>query len=251
MQTTTTNLTDLTSVRQLIADGALFVINHSGGKDSQAMTLRLAALIPKDQLVIVHAHLPGVEWDNSLEHIKETALGIEVHVCQAVKTFMQMVEHRGKFPDAHRRQCTSDLKRGPIDKIIRALVAKRTNKTVVSCMGLRADESPARAKKETLKINDRNSIAGRTWFDWLPIHEMTTEQVFSTIHDAGQKAFWIYYKGMTRKSCCFCIMASKGDLTTAAKLRPELYAQYVETEKRLGFTLSMSRKTLPEITGIA
>jgi DNA sulfur modification protein DndC len=162
-----------------------------------------------------------------------------------------MVEHRGKFPDAARRQCTSDLKRGPIEKVIRAIMAKRTNKTIVSCMGLRADESPGRAKKEVFKLDEGNSKAGRTWYNWLPIHSMTTEEVFDTIHSAGQKAFHIYYKGMTRKSCCFCIMASKHDLTTAAGLRPELYKKYVEMEKKLGFTLQMSRKTLPEITGIA
>ncbi|GAM06364.1 hypothetical protein MBENS4_3361 [Novosphingobium sp. MBES04] len=46
-------------------------------------------------------------------------------------------------------------------------------------------------------------------------------------------------------------MASQADLTTAAKLNPPLYRRYVETEQRLGFTLSMSRKALPEITGIA
>ena len=56
--------------------------------------------------------------------------------------------------------------------------------------------------------------------------------------------------GMTRLSCCFCIMAGQSDLITAARLKPDLYRRYVETEKRLGFTLSMSRKTLPEITGV-
>ena len=238
-------------IRKLIRDGALFVVNHSGGKDSQAMLLRLARIVPKDQLVIVHAHLPGVEWDKSLEHIQETALGIEVHVCEAVKTFFQMVEHRGKFPDAHRRQCTSDLKRGPIEKVIRKIVAGRACKTVVSCMGLRGQESPGRAKKEVFKLDAKNSVNGRTWYTWLPIHSLTTEEVFAEIHGAGQKAFWIYYKGMSRKSCCFCIMASAHDLKTAAALNPDLYRKYVETEKRLGFTLQMSGKTLPQITGIA
>jgi DNA sulfur modification protein DndC len=234
-------------IRKLIREGALFVVNHSGGKDSQAMTIRLARVIPRDQLVIIHAHLPGVEWEESVEHIQKTALGIEVHVCQAVKTFFEMVEHRGKFPDAHRRQCTSDLKRGPIEKVIRKIVAGRENKTVVSCMGLRADESPGRAKKETFKLDEKNSKAGRTWFTWLPIHSMTTDEVFNTIHGADQKAFWIYYAGMTRKSCCFCIMASKHDLKTAARLRPKLAQRYIETEERLNFTLQMSGIPLKQL----
>ena len=55
---------------------------------------------------------------------------------------------------------------------------------------------------------------------------------------------------MSRLSCVFCIMASTQDLRTAAPLKPELYRRYTALEKRLGFTLSMSKKPLPEITGI-
>ncbi len=75
--------------------------------------------------------------------------------------------------------------------------------------------------------------------------------MFETIRAAGQEPFWTYAAGMKRKSCSFCIMACTADLTRAAQLRPELYARYVATEKRLGFTLSMSRRPLEEITGIA
>lgn len=50
-------------VRRLIDEGALFVVNHSGGKDSQAMLIRLHAVIPADQLLIVHADLPEVDWE--------------------------------------------------------------------------------------------------------------------------------------------------------------------------------------------
>lgn len=73
----------------------LYVINHSGGKDSQAMFLLLSQNIPMDQIVVIHAHLPGVEWDGTQEHITETIGSAEFHVVQAKKTFFQMVEHRG------------------------------------------------------------------------------------------------------------------------------------------------------------
>jgi 3'-phosphoadenosine 5'-phosphosulfate sulfotransferase (PAPS reductase)/FAD synthetase len=121
---------------------------------------------------------------------------------------------------------------------------------IVNCMGMRAAESADRAKLTPFKRNDANSKAGREWFDWLPIHDWSTARVFAEIAAAGQKPHPIYAAGMTRFSCCFCIMASTADLTTAAPLAPKLYARYVETERRLGFTLSPSRRTLPEITGI-
>lgn len=237
-------------IQELIEKKALFVINHSGGKDSQAMTIRLARIVPKDQLVIIHAHLPEVEWDGSLEHIQDTSYGIPVLVCEAVKTFFQMVDHRKRFPDAGRRQCTSDLKRGPIEKEIRKICRERGLSLIVNCMGMRSQESSNRAKLETFKLNKKNSVAGRTWYDYLPIHALTTKEVFQEIADAGQKPFWIYAKGMSRKSCCFCIMANQGDLRIAASLRPELYKRYVEKERELNFTLQMSRKTLVELTGV-
>jgi DNA sulfur modification protein DndC len=241
------------TLRGLIRRGALFVINSSAGKDSQAMTIRMARIIPANQLVIIHAHLPGVEWDGSVEHIEKYSFGIPVFVCQAVKTFFEMVDHRKRFPDANRRQCTSDLKRGPLDKEIRRIAKERGLKLIVNCMGMRAQESPNRSKLNTFKLNERNSVAGREWYDWLPIHSKTTKWVFDTIHKAGQKAFWIYYRGMTRKSCRFCILGSKHDLTLAKVLSEEMgqghiYQEYRKREIAYDFTLSMSRKNLDEIT---
>jgi 3'-phosphoadenosine 5'-phosphosulfate sulfotransferase (PAPS reductase)/FAD synthetase len=37
------------------------------------------------------------------------------------RTYLEMVEQRGMFPSPQYRQCTSDLKRGPIEKFIRSL----------------------------------------------------------------------------------------------------------------------------------
>jgi len=45
----------------MIDAGALVVVNHSGGKDSQAMMLELAARVPSSQLLVVHAPLGDVE----------------------------------------------------------------------------------------------------------------------------------------------------------------------------------------------
>lgn len=229
------------TLRELIKAGALFCINSSAGKDSQAMTIRLQKIIPAAQLVIVHADLPEVEWEGSVEHINETSFGITVRVCRAVKTFFEMVERRGMFPDKYRRQCTSDLKRGPLDKLIRAIAKERGAKLIVSCHGMRAQESTDRAKLQTFKLNKRNSVAGRTWFDWLPIHSKSTKWVFDTIAQAGQKPFWTYGHGMTRKSCCFCILGSRHDLKIAATLKPALAKRYIDTEDKLGHTLQMSR----------
>ena len=240
-------------VSELIAAGALFVANHSGGKDSQAMLIALRALVPARQILIAHAVLDEVEWEGSEEHIRATAQGLPIALAQPATTFFQMVERRGMFPSASNRQCTSDLKRGPIEREVRRYLRAHPEfgGLVVNCMGMRAQESASRSRLVAFKRNDRNSVAGRTWFDWLPIHDLSEAEVFAAISGAGQSPHWVYASGMTRKSCCFCIMASARDLVTAARLKPELYRRYVATERRLNFTLQMGGKTLPEITGIA
>jgi 3'-phosphoadenosine 5'-phosphosulfate sulfotransferase (PAPS reductase)/FAD synthetase len=244
-------------IKDLIKRNALFVVNHSGGKDSQAMMIKIRELVPHDQIVVIHAELPEVEWEGTLEHAEKSAGNLPFLTCRSGKTFFDMVEHRQMFPSPQYRQCTSDLKRAPIEKAIRHYLKDNPqyNGLIVNCMGLRAEESSSRSKATVFKLNARNSKAGREWYDWLPIHDMLIGEVFDTIHGAGEEAHWAYAAGMSRLSCCFCIMSSRDDLITAAKLNPELYARVVETENRIGHTMTMPRKgeeprTLEEITGI-
>lgn len=239
-------------IQQLSDLGALFVVNHSGGKDSQAMLIRLRRLIPRRQLLIVHADLGRVEWTGAIEHIEATADGLPLIVARARRDLLQMIRERRMFPSPQQRQCTSDLKRGPIEREIRRFLKAHPefNGRVVNCMGLRAEESAARKRRVAWQRSTRNSKAGREWFDWLPIKDMTMTEVFETIAAAGQKPHPVYAAGMRRFSCCFCIMACVEDLTTAAHLNPPLYREYVALERETGHTLSMSGKGLEEITGV-
>lgn len=245
----------------LIARGAVFVINHSGGKDSQAMYLMLRGLVPAVQRVIVHADLGEVEWPGAVDQIKATTAGEPLHVCRSRRGLLQMIEERGMFPSPSQRQCTSDLKRGPIERTVRAVTRERKAAgieawgLVVNCMGMRAEESPGRSKLTPFKRHEGNSKAGREWYDWLPIHDLTTVEVFARIAAAGQAPHWVYAAGMSRFSCCFCIMSSKADLTTAARLNPGLYRRYVELERSTGQVMMMPSKakgrlTLEQITGV-
>lgn len=241
------------TIEDFVSRGGLVVANHSGGKDSQAMLVLLRKLVPVRQLLVVHAVLGEVEWDGGEELIRATAGDAQVILAHATKTFIEMVDRRGMFPSPSTRQCTSDLKRDPITREIRRYLKAHPEfgGLVLNCMGMRSQESAARSKLKVLKRDARNSVAGREWWDLLPIHHLTTDQVFASIAEAGQEPHWVYAAGMSRKSCAFCIMASDRDLCTAAKLRPALYQKMAKTERRLNFTLSMSRRPLTEITGIA
>ena len=94
-------------IRDLIEAGALFVCNHSGGKDSQRMYLFLRSIIPARQLLVIHASLGEVEWPGTIEHIRATTAGTDLIVTSARRSFFDMVEDRRMFPSPKNRQCTT------------------------------------------------------------------------------------------------------------------------------------------------
>lgn len=230
-------------LRTVIRQGAIFYVSHSGGKDSQAMYAHIRRRVPHDRIVVVHADLGEVEWDGVQDHIRAT-IAHELNVVRAGKTFFDMVRRRAatrpdvpSFPDAGRRQCTSDLKRGPIQKFIRRDMNARGATLGVNCMGLRAEESASRKRLPPWAPNKALSTTRRTVHDWLPIHALTTEQVFREIRKAGQEPFWAYASGNKRLSCVFCILGCASDLANGRRQRPELYQRYVELERETGWKM--------------
>ena len=208
--------------QELIDHGALVAVNSSGGKDSQAMCIVLSRIVPLDQLLVVHAPLGDVEWPHTVRHIEDTIPpGVPLILARTAsgKSLLERIEERGRFPSSSARFCTSDTKRGPIERELRHFLKAhpRFGNVVINAMGMRAEESPARSKLVPWRRSDRNSRAGREWFDWLPIHSLTTTDVFRVIRDAGQSPHWAYAAGMSRLSCSFCILASRADLRRAAE----------------------------------
>ena len=240
--------------REMIEQGALVAVSSSGGKDSQAMTILLSGIVPAEQTVVVHAPLGEAEWPGVIRHIADT-MPTDVPLIFAPmasgKSLLQRIEERGKFPGPQLRFCTSEHKTGPIQRELRRYLKAnpRFGGRLVNCLGIRRDESSARARRVPWRRNDRMSVAGREVFDWLPIFYLSTEEVFRVIRDAGQSPHWIY-RHLSRCSCSFCIFSSVEDLRRAAELRPDLYARYVEIERRIGHTLSPTGRPLPELTGI-
>jgi len=238
----------------------LVVVNHSGGKDSQAMLIRLLeAGVPKRQILVAHASLGDVEWPGALEHAQNQAVaaGVAFVVARARRGFFEMVEDRfvarpevPSFPSSEHRQCTSDLKRGPIEREVRRYAKEHGFTTIVNAMGIRAQESPSRKKQPTWSVNKAQSVAGRRWFNWLPIHHLTTAEVFAGIAAAGQKPHPAYAAGNERLSCVFCILGSANDARNGAIRNPELYDRYVALEARTGYSMHQSRRTLPVLTGL-
>jgi len=257
-------------VAALVSANALFVVNHSGGKDSQAMMIKLVEMgIPASQMLVVHASLGRVEWHGALELAQEQAAnaGVPFLVARAIfadgsaKDFLNMAAKRfadrpevPSFASSAQRQCTSDLKRGPITKQTLAFAKAHGFTTIVNCEGIRAAESPKRSKLTAFeKLTTAHALAkaGRTAYTWLPIFDLTTAEVFATIAAAGQEPHYAYAQGNERLSCVFCIMGSANDILRGALARPELFAEYVAMEERTGYTMHMNRKSLAQIVADA
>ena len=117
-----------------------------------------------------------------------------------------------------------------------------TRVRLLSVMGLRAEESPARAKKSVSRVDEVASNGRREVTEFLPLLDWKVEAVWkkigaSRIADLVHPA---YAAGMPRLSCCFCILAPKWALVTAARLNPKLTEEYVQAEKRTGHRFRMN-----------
>lgn len=269
-------LEDEARLMELVRRGALVVVNHSGGKDSQAMLdAMIARGVPRAQLLVVHADLGEVEWQGTRKHAEEHAkkYGVPFLAAKArigadlakrlgrakgsEKTFMDMVDSRFLadptvpcFPSPKYRQCTSDLKRGPLDSAIIGYARAHGHTLIVSAVGLRAAESPNRAKAPIWRKSANLSKRGREWWVYLPIHRLKRDQVFKIIAAAGGRPHWAYAAGNERLSCVFCIMGSKGDLRRGAVHNPDLFETYVTKERQTGHTLLMSGEPLEQAIGM-
>lgn len=237
------------TLQEMVEAGAIFYVSHSGGKDSQAMYNYLIQILPPEQICVVHSDLGEMEHDGVKDHIRET-INHPLNVVKAGKTFFEMVEHRQMFPAPAYRQCTSDLKRGPIQKFTRNDMKLKGKLLGVNCMGLRAQESSARAKKKTWVLNKALSRAGREVYDWLPIHCWSETEVFNLISKSGQNPHPAYAQGYERLSCKVCIMASVNDLKKCFEIYPKFWKMITSIEKRINFTV-FHGQTLNEKIGVA
>jgi len=228
------------------------VINVSGGKDSTRTLGYLRSRFPHIPTYCLMADtgfehvrpVPTVEWSHQIA----TRFGIELHVVRNPnKTYLEMVRARSKFPSAQFRRCTSDLKRGPIQKFIRRL----PHQVLINCMGMRAQESAQRAGQEPWSRDEALSKAGRTVFNWLPNFTETTEQVLQWHWQNAIPLHPVYVPeyhrdGTTggylrRFSCRVCIFATDHDLRMIHEHDREAFDLVSELEEQSYFTMKAGR----------
>lgn len=190
-------------------EGAVFVVGHSGGKDSmlQLERLMLDFGLGRDRVVVAHADLHEMEWPGTADLAREHAehFGVPFLLVEPYDDegrrwdWFRKVESReatlrasaarlraegrreeaaraeaaSPFPSSGQRYCTSDLKRGPIFRAMANYAAARGFRSAVNVLGLRADESDNREKMAPVCHEGESS--GVTLYTWLPIQHVVTD----------------------------------------------------------------------------
>lgn len=274
-------------VEAALAAGAALAVSISGGKDSQAMLYSVVRWHAErgfpGPIFAVHADLGRIEWSQTPEEVERQAHAAGVRLDVVTRSDgRDLVDHwkarRAKlegdgedkpfWSSAAARYCTSDMKRDPIDSHLRGW------DFIVSAEGIRAEESSARARKDTCQVRSRirsttykemsamemvqaREEGRRVALTWRPIRDWTEADVWKclgssmddlerrrTLHRLGAEEEALegwdshpaYVFGNERLSCSLCVLASKNDLVNGAQHNPDTFQELLEMERDSGWT---------------
>lgn len=227
-------------IRQALEEGAALALSLSGGKDSQAELIRVTEAFRANgwlgPLFAIHAHLGRAEWKETLPFCEKLCADLDLpfvvvsrpqgDLVQEIKDRMEKLAGRDipHWPSSASRYCTSDQKRGPIDKVLRAPTPHwpssqtryctshhktnqadkvyREHRVVISAEGVRGQESRDRSKKRAVTL--RKSITAkpllgmevgeamaaregkqRVAINWYPLFDWTLEEVWNACGTSG------------------------------------------------------------------
>lgn len=223
----------------------VILVNTSAGKDSLVMLHEIHGRLGADpRIVAVHADLGRMEWPGVRElaerQVARYGWRMEV-VRKEGPDLLATIEARGMWPSSAARYCTSDFKRAPIRKLMTRLAAEHRDAgrsgpcRILNCMGFRAEESAARAKRPVLERDESASNGRRHVDNWLPVFRWDVDRVWATIRAHDLEYHPAYdLSGVSRLSCVFCVLAGADQLRAGASAMPELHAEYVAVELRTG-----------------
>lgn len=253
---------------RLLRDGAALVLSVSGGKDSDAMCHHLLERRQAEgwsgDVAMVHADLGRAEWHSTTAYVHDLAQRKDVPLHIVRWTHGDLIDRiwqryyadpsRPCWPSSKVRYCTSDLKRAPISRWIRNTYS--TGK-IICAMGLRAEESSARAKKPAASVREDCTAPTlhRLTLNWLPIHDWSETDVWDCVRRHSGTAHPAYTLGNRRLSCACCVLASVNDLLNGAAHNPDTYRELCRIEAVTGYSFrkdfwlsDLKPELLPEST---
>ena len=247
--------------RMLAMDSSVVALSISGGKDSSAMARATVEHLrnrgSRAEIVLIHADLGEVEWQDSLPCCERLASHLNLPLIVARRNaggMMRRWEQRWEssvrryarletvklilpWSTPSMRFCTSELKTAVIDS---ELKKRFRGRPVIQAVGVRRAESAARSKLPVSKVGNARLNA----LTWNPIVHWSTPEVFEYLEPTPHllhEAYTTY--GSSRVSCAFCIMGSGPDLQAAlaAPYNHTVYKRMVELELRSTFAFQGAR----------
>lgn len=159
-------------MQSVLSTGATLAVSVSGGKDSDAMLRYLVSTHSAEgwtgELFSLFCDLGRIEWPGVSEHLHKVCAELDVPITKLYpkrsmidewqhrhETILSKQQEKPFWSSSAARYCTKHEKTQPADKRLRA------HQFVVCAIGLRAEESSARAKKPRYQV--RNDIAS-IWY---------------------------------------------------------------------------------------
>ena len=231
------------------------ILSASGGKDSTAAGLHLLELgIPfravfydtgwehEETYRYVESALPGVlgvpvetrrgELPDLSAEMEAVALDLERRYLNGrVSLMVRWCIHKAMFPSPVRaRWCTEKFKINAAASV--SAESHRAGRTPVAVVGIRHDESAARAGLAETDIAVGPSLDALVW---RPILKWTLEDVIAihARHNATPNPLYLRY-GVGRVGCWPCVGAGKTELRALAAFDPRRVALVEELERVVG-----------------
>ena len=204
--------------------GLVVVVSVSGGKDSAACVLALREAGVEARYVFANTGWEAPETYAHLE-IMERTLGITIARVGRPGGMREAIRRRAGFPARMQRWCTRELKVDPLREHHDAL-AEELGAETCSVVGIRAEESQARAGAEVFGFDDR-------WggYVWRPLLRWSVSEVLAIHHRHGLPVNALYQRGHDRVGCWPGMYSSKEQIRLWAEHDPASVAEVAELER--------------------
>jgi len=212
-----------------------FIVSFSGGKDSQVTLDLVSRVIPPDDFMVIYSDT-GMEIPSSLEIWEKTKKyytsnypQLRFHLAQnPQKDTVKLWESFG-LPSRIHRWCCTVTKTAPLYRDLKHLKRNGKQPNVLVFEGVRAEESPARAKYDR-KIGKNVKHAGV--INASPIYYWNTAEVFLYLFKRNLPINEGYRLGLNRVGCYICPFSSEWSEHLVNKKYPENIKPFLKTIER-------------------
>jgi 3'-phosphoadenosine 5'-phosphosulfate sulfotransferase (PAPS reductase)/FAD synthetase len=211
-------------------DDSVFIVSMSGGKDSTALALAMREAEIPCRYVFADTQWEAPETYEYLATL-ERILGITIdRVRSTLGGMVDIARHKAGFPHRTGRWCTVELKVKPLRAYHDAI-----DDDTVSVVGIRAEESPARAAMSDFEYDER-------WggYVWRPIMGWSITNVLAIHHRHDVPVNPLYQRGHDRVGCYPCINENKSGVALIARHSPDRIDEIDTTERE--FTAERIRR---------